>query len=109
MTDGPSIGDIKREEGDPAYDWCKICSTSRKDHGSKNHEFSEDGKLVPKSKAPARPNSVRVSEPMAARLAAIMLERQLIDPGDFEFILTGRREVLNASDDTDRSDGQTSG
>lgn len=92
---------------EPDEELCRICQSNRAAHSELNHEFSTDGQLRPKKKVPPpRVVSQRVPDAMAARLAAILLERKLIDPGDFEFILTGRKDAPDARDDTDRSQRQ---
>lgn len=79
MTSSPSPDDI-----------CEICSTTRENHGDRQHKFSEDGQLVPMPAGPPAKNEppqlkgeppklsppgVELAKDPVARLQLRMVER----------------------------------
>lgn len=83
---------------------CEVCGLRRAEHEDANihHEFSEDGKLHPKKK-PVPPDyrggpTIRVEpeQTTAARLAAILHTRGIIDDVDLVYVLTGGHDGSDA-------------
>lgn len=80
-----------------AVELCRICTLDEAAHGALHHKFSRDGQLVAKPlepKADPRVNAehqirVAAEQTTAARLAAILHTRGLIDDADLVYVLTG--------------------
>lgn len=82
---------------------CEICTLSRDDHQSPNihHLFSTDGKLVPKKVEKPKPANaaahfvVGPEQVTAARLAAILHNRGIINDTDLVYVLMGGQDGSN--------------
>ena len=91
-------------------DICKVCNTTRENHGDLNHYFSNDGSLIPRTppgNAQKQPPKVKpehatkeellqyMSEDLQAkavmRLTEVLLEKGLIDGKDTIYIYSGNR------------------
>lgn len=86
---------------------CSICSVSKADHDSMNHEFNTEERLIPKKSPPAisvRPNGTANMEMVGAvmRLMHKLVQKGVLNDDDVRYITGG----LNGGSSDSRRDNE---
>lgn len=86
---------------------CGVCGDDRESHAHRNHEFNEDGQLIPK-KSPAQKRAQLVGGQqehrgqMLARLMKTLTDKGLITSEEFHYIVFGDAHENAGDAATDR-------